>query len=350
MMSLVASPAARTVRRGATAHGAARPRAGRPCTRSVAAAAAATEGAVSRSGVGLHTGVEAEITIRAAAAGEGRYFAIIDDDGTERGRVPCAARAVGDTRLSTALAAPAPGGGEDAPLVVQTCEHLLSALEACGIVDVRLELRGGREVPLLDGSASPWVDALREAGMGYFGGAGALPAKTLRLTRPVSVYEGDAFVVAMPTEGRNSRLSYGVDFPHLPAIGEQWHSLEYTFDADTAQRYADGVAPARTFTDAATVDALRAAGLIAGGSLENAMVASPDGGWLNPELVRFEGSEQARHKLLDLVGDLALAASSGALGVPRGAHVMAYKASHRLHCKLAACLAEACELDDGGAA
>lgn len=254
----------------------------------------APPGAAVARGRGLHSGAEAELTLRAAPRGQGRYLVVYEAlEGGGEGRervVRCEAAAVASTTLSTALAGEA---GE----AVQTVEHLLSALEACGVADARLELRGGREVPLLDGSAAPWVEVVRQAQMGVFAAAGGDQGegqaagdqqrpRARRLVRPVNVHEGDAFVVAVPAQIDGARLSYGVDFPHLPAIGEQWFSLALQpGTAEAAAEYEAQVAPARTFTDEATVDALREAGLIAGGSLDNALVASRDGGWLNPDKV-----------------------------------------------------------------
>jgi UDP-3-O-[3-hydroxymyristoyl] N-acetylglucosamine deacetylase len=137
------------------------------------------------------------------------------------------------------------------------------------------------------------------------------------------VYQGDAFVAALPAP--TTRFTYGIDFD-LPAIGNQWHSW-----TPGQESFADAIAPARTFGLAHQIDQLRQAGLIKGGSLENALVCG-DQGWLNPPL-RFS-NEPVRHKLLDLVGDLSL------LGNFPVAHFLAYKASHNLHIQLAKELAQ----------
>jgi UDP-3-O-[3-hydroxymyristoyl] N-acetylglucosamine deacetylase len=132
------------------------------------------------------------------------------------------------------------------------------------------------------------------------------------------VYQGDAFVAALPSP--TIRFTYGIDF-ELPAIGNQWHSW-----TPEQESFAEEIAPARTFGLAHQIEALRDRGLIKGGSLENALVCDRSG-WLNPPL-RFP-NEPARHKLLDLVGDLSL------LGTYPVAHFLAYKASHNLHIQLA---------------
>ncbi|HEY9302522.1 MAG TPA: UDP-3-O-acyl-N-acetylglucosamine deacetylase, partial [Phormidium sp.] len=135
---------------------------------------------------------------------------------------------------------------------------------------------------------------------------------------PLSVYQGDAFVCAMPAP--EMRFTYGIDFD-LPAIGNQWYSW-----CPSQESFAEAIAPARTFGLAHQVEELRAKGLIKGGTLENALVCDHSG-WINPPL-RF-ANEPVRHKILDLVGDLSL------LGNIPIAHYFAYKASHNLHIQLA---------------
>ena len=140
----------------------------------------------------------------------------------------------------------------------------------------------------------------------------------MRLQDPLWVRSDDSFVAAIPSP--ELRFSYGIDFD-LAAIGNQWHSW-----APHIESFGAAIAPARTFALAHQIDQLRNAGLIKGGSLDNALVCAPDG-WINPPL-RFP-NEPVRHKLLDLIGDLSLVRS-----LPI-AHYMAYKASHRLHTQLA---------------
>jgi UDP-3-O-[3-hydroxymyristoyl] N-acetylglucosamine deacetylase len=155
-----------------------------------------------------------------------------------------------------------------------------------------------------------------------------------KLNAPVWVRQDDACVVALPS--RELRFSYAIDFD-LPAIGRQWYSwspVPVRVPQASRVRGQEGfgesfiaeIAPARTFGLAHQIDQLRAAGLIKGGSLENALVCGPSG-WRNPPL-RF-ANEPVRHKILDLVGDLSL------LGTIPQAHYLAYKASHNLHVQLA---------------
>jgi UDP-3-O-[3-hydroxymyristoyl] N-acetylglucosamine deacetylase len=201
---------------------------------------------------------------------------------------------------------------------------------ACSGVDhARIEI-DGPEVPLLDGSAQAWVEAINEAGvvvkdgeMGKSGELSPLSSSAFVLQQPISVYRGDAFVAALPAPA--TRFTYGIDFEN-PVIGNQWYSW-----MPGQERFADAIASARTFCEAKQIDQMREAGLIKGGSLENALVCD-DQGWLNPPL-RFS-NEPVRHKLLDLVGDLSL------LGTFPVAHFLAYKASHNLHIQLAKELAQ----------
>ena len=259
-------------------------------------------GEVTRSGIGLHSGTSTQVTIRPAAAGEGRYFVRVDLPGAPV--ISAQIEAVSPTMLSTELV--------KGDAKVRTVEHLLASLAGLGVDNARIEIDGA-EVPLLDGSAHEWAVAIADVG---------LVSQSAQVTRsilePIWIYEGDAFVAAIPAPAL--RFSYGIDF-ELAAIGNQWHS--WSPDRDS---FLTEIAPARTFGLAHQIDQLRSSGLIKGGSLENALVCGDDG-WLNPPL-RFS-NEPVRHKLLDLVGDLSL------LGAIPIAHFLAYKASHRLHTQLA---------------
>lgn len=259
--------------------------------------------AVTRSGVGLHSGRQTQVRLLPAPADSGRYFVRLDLPQTPP--IPAVPEAVCQTQLSTELAV-----GEAS---VRTVEHLLAALASRGVSDVRIEI-DGPEVPLLDGSALEWLAAIDEAGVSDRPSEAPILQP---LTEPIWVRDGDAFVAALPSS--ELRFSYGIEF-EAAAIGSQWYSWNPQ-QADFAQE----IAPARTFGLAADVDRLREMGLIRGGSLENALVCDGDR-WLNPPL-RF-ANEPVRHKILDLVGDLSL------LGTVRVAHFLAYKASHRLHVRL----------------
>ena len=260
-----------------------------------------------RSGVGLHSGQTGRVRLQPSDRA-GYWVGWLDDPGLPLQRLE--PQCVADTRLCTALAL-----GQRR---LATVEHLLAALAGCGVNQAELWVEG-EEVPLLDGSALPWVEAIGESGLRNCGRrqVPALPAD------PILIHQGTGFALAQPAD--RLRLSAAVDYPQ-PAIGRQFFSLELT-----PALFVEAIAPARTFGFRDQVDQLLAAGLIKGGALDNALVCDGDH-WLNPPL-RF-ADEPVRHKLLDLLGDLAL------VGLPQ-AHVFAYRGSHGLHTALAAAIATA---------
>ncbi|GAQ87054.1 UDP-3-O-acyl N-acetylglycosamine deacetylase family protein [Klebsormidium nitens] len=279
---------------------------------------------ITRRGVGLHSGVESIVTLLPAPAGTGRSF-IVEGSNQSSQEIPAHVDYVSDTRLSTAVRA--------GDCTVQTVEHLLSALQGLGVHNVRVQMTGGNEIPLLDGSASGWVAACKEAGIvpAVDGNGKHVERRSRTLKEVVTVREGDAWVAGFPSA--RPMLTYGIHFPQVPAIGGP-HWYTYTPEEGPGTSFENDVAPARTFGVFEQFEQLRVAGLIKGGSLENALVCSISKGWLNPPL-RFP-NEPCRHKLLDLIGDLALAEVDGS-GFPN-AHVVAYKASHTLHVKFAKAL------------
>ncbi|NEO31462.1 MAG: UDP-3-O-acyl-N-acetylglucosamine deacetylase [Symploca sp. SIO3C6] len=283
-------------------------------------------GTFERSGVGLHSGVLTKVRVMPAALGEGRYFVRLDLAGTPV--IPAVVDNVSETTLSTELGSLTQSGKAR----VRTVEHLLAALAGCGVDHARIEI-DGPEVPLLDGSAKLWAEAISEVGVvvieaerigkfedreKIFTQSPCLCSSYLELSEAVWVYKGDSFVAALPAP--TIRFTYGIEFD-LPAIGNQWYSW-----MPSQESFAEAIAPARTFGLASQINQLRERGLIKGGSLDNALVCDRQG-WLNPPL-RFS-NEPVRHKLLDLVGDLSL------LGNFPIAHFLAYKASHNLHIQLA---------------
>ena len=266
--------------------------------------------AFEQSGVGLHSGLTTQVRVLPAPADKGRYFVRVDLP--NQPEISACVEAVTQTTLSTEL------GWKEAR--VRTVEHLLAALAGMGIDNARIEL-DGPEVPLLDGSAQVWVESILQVGIE----TQAVSRQLQSIAEPLWIHQGDAFVAALPAS--TPRFTYGIDFD-LPAIGNQWYSwspdrLEGTLTIPSS--FAAEIAPARTFGLAHQIDWLREQGLIKGGSLNNALVCGAEG-WLNPPL-RFS-NEPARHKILDLVGDLSL------LGNFPLAHCLAYKASHRMHAQL----------------
>ena len=262
-------------------------------------------GASERSGVGLHSGQTSRVQLRPSER-SGYWLGWLDDPALPLHRL--GPECVSDTRLCTALLL-----GQRR---LATVEHLLAALAGCGVSQAELWVEG-EEVPLLDGSALPWVEAIGESGLRHCGVRQVpdLPED------PLLLHQGSGFVLAQPA--KTLQVSAAVDYPQ-PAIGRQFFSLELT-----PSLFVEAIAPARTFGFREQVDQLLAAGLIKGGALDNALVCDGDH-WLNPPL-RF-ADEPVRHKLLDLLGDLAL------VGLPQ-AHVFAYRGSHGLHTALAAAIA-----------
>ncbi|KAF3785470.1 putative UDP-3-O-[3-hydroxymyristoyl] N-acetylglucosamine deacetylase 5 [Nymphaea thermarum] len=240
------------------------------------------------SGTGLHSGVDVVVRLFPAKAGEGRYFVLGDNLSIV---IPaCINFAVGSA-LCTTLS----GQG----MKVRTTEHLLSALEAMGVDNCRIEMVGGDEVPLLDGSARRWVDAVEEA----------------TLCDAVDDY-GRCIEKLAPFVVEPVHILYGDSF--VPAIGCQWFSC---FPMDEFV-YVKDISSARTFCIYEEIKRMLSHGLVKGGSRQNSMICSAHRGWLNPPL-HFQ-NEPCRHKVLDLIGDLSLLAQYGSQGLPV-AHILVYK-------------------------
>jgi UDP-3-O-[3-hydroxymyristoyl] N-acetylglucosamine deacetylase len=254
-------------------------------------------------GIGLHTGRPIRLRLVPAAPMTGIVFRRVDAGGAE---VPARVEHAGRSFYATVLEA----GGT----TVSTVEHLLAALYALRVDDVLVEL-DGPEVPILDGSATPFVELVARAGRVEH----AVDRDYLTLVRSVVIEDMGKRIAAYPAP--EYRVTYAIDFDH-PLLGHQ--ELSASLWDETA--FVRKVAPARTFTFEHEVAMLRARGLALGGSLDNAVVIG-DSGVLNSEL-RFP-DEFVRHKMLDLTGDLAL------LGHPLRAHVVAFRAGHDLHARLA---------------
>ena len=263
-------------------------------------------------GIGVHTGQRLNLTIRPAAANHGIVFRRTDLDRT----IAACFDNVADTRLCTALADP------DMPSVqIGTIEHLMAALSALSIDNALIEV-DGPEIPILDGSAAPFVFLLDCAGSVEL----ELPRRVIEVCRTIRVEDGPAWAELRPL-GPAARattpvleMALSIDFA-ASAIGRQSASLRLTPDS-----FRHEIAAARTFAHAADVSQLQAAGLARGGSLDNAIVV--DGGTiLNPGGLRMD-NEFASHKLLDAVGDLALA--GGALHARYVAHRTGHALNNRL--------------------
>ena len=256
---------------------------------------------VSLDGHGLHSNLPCRVVLRPAEVGSGIRF-IHTPSGVE---IPAQAAFVGDCSLATSLTRDG--------IRLQTVEHLLSALMGLGIDHLNIEV-DGEELPILDGSAAPWVRLIQEAGVRPM----ALWPRFMRILKPVEVRRGEKWMRVSPHHGL--RIAYTIDFDH-PSIGRQ--SRELTLSPD---KYVRELGSARTFCMERDIEFMRSRGLAKGGSLDNAVVFSPTGP-LN-DCLRFE-DEAVRHKILDLVGDLLL------LGAPLDGFVEAHMAGHALHVELA---------------
>jgi UDP-3-O-[3-hydroxymyristoyl] N-acetylglucosamine deacetylase len=257
------------------------------------------------SGVGLHTGQKVRITLRPAPANTGIVFRRVDL--APPVDVPARAELVGEARLASTLV--------KGDVKIHTVEHLMSALGGLGVDNAFVDL-DAPELPIMDGSASPFVLLIQQAGVEQQ----AAPKRFLRVTRRVEVTEGDKWARLEPYEGY--RLSFSIDFRH-PVIERSTQSVSVDF-ADTS--YLREIARARTFGFMHEVENLRESGLALGGGLENAVVLD-EYRVLNAEGLRF-ADEFIRHKLLDAVGDLYL------LGNPLLGAFSAHKSGHALNNRL----------------
>ena len=239
---------------------------------------------VGLSGVGLHGGAPARLTLRPAPAGSGVVFCRIDVADRDQ-RVPATWDRVSDTRLNTTIA-------NAEGVSVSTIEHLMAALAAAGVDNALIDI-DGPEIPIMDGSSAPFLRAIRSVGLVDLDA----PRRAIRVLRPVSVRKGDAVASLSPAE--RFEIGFSIDFADA-AIGAQ--TGEIAVDGDS---FARELADCRTFGRLAEIEHLRKMGLALGGGLHNAIVV--DGARvLNPEGLR-RADEFVRHKMLDAVGDLALA-------------------------------------------
>lgn len=253
-------------------------------------------------GIGLHTGTKVTLTLRPAATNTGIVFRRVDLDPVVD--IPARAEYVGDTTLSTTLTK------EGAR--VATVEHLLSAMAGLGIDNAIVEV-SAPEVPIMDGSASPFVFLLQSAGIVEQAAA----KKFIRIKSPVTVTEDDKWVTFKPYDGFKVRFS--IDFDH-PVLASRCQTAEIDFSATS---FAKEVARARTFGFTHEIEHLRAQGLVQGGSVQNAIVVDRHR-ILNEDGLRYH-DEFVRHKVLDAIGDLYL------LGYSLIGEFTAHKSGHGLN-------------------
>jgi UDP-3-O-[3-hydroxymyristoyl] N-acetylglucosamine deacetylase len=261
--------------------------------------------AIRATGVGLHTGEKVAMTLRPARPNTGIVFRRVDTPNPVDLRAD--AFHVGDTRLSTTL--------EDGGAKVATVEHLMSAFAGLGVDNAYVDLSGS-EVPIMDGSAAPFVFLIQSAGIEEQSAA----KRFFRIKRTVEVRDGDKWARFEPYDGL--KLSFSIVFDH-PVFEKSAQEASVDF-AETS--YVKEVARARTFGFMQDVEAMRSSGLAQGGSLDNAIVMD-EYRVLNAEGLRF-GDEFVKHKLLDAIGDLYL------LGYPLIGAYTAHKSGHGLNNRL----------------
>jgi UDP-3-O-[3-hydroxymyristoyl] N-acetylglucosamine deacetylase len=265
--------------------------------------------ATKTTGVGLHTGARVEMGLRPAPVNTGIVFHRTDLP--QAAAISAIAVNVGDTRLSSTLK----GSGSS----VSTVEHLMSALAGLGIDNLHVDI-AGPEIPIMDGSAGPFVFLVQSAGIVEQAEA----KRYLRVKSAVEVADGDKWARFEPFDG--FKLDFTIDFPH-PVFGTENRHVIVDF---AEHSYAKEVARARTFGFMQDVEAMRSAGLGLGGSLQNAVVLD-EFRVLNSEGLRYD-NEFVRHKVLDAIGDLYL------LGHPLIGQYTAYKSGHALNNQLARAL------------
>lgn len=257
---------------------------------------------ISITGVGLHSGKDITLTLKPAAANTGITFIRTDLQDGENA-IPALWDKVVDTRLCTVVA-------NDQGASVGTIEHLMSALCGCGIDNVLLEINGG-EVPIMDGSAEPFIKAIEKAGIQTLDAQ----KRVIRILKDVQVEKDGKRVTLSPAN--TSTYSGRIEFDH-PEIGDQDYSIQMVNG-----NFRHEIAEARTFGFKHEVEYLRQNGLALGGSLDNAIVLDTDK-ILNEEGLRFQ-NEFIRHKLLDAIGDLYLA------GAQIQGEYKGFKAGHEMN-------------------
>jgi len=263
---------------------------------------------VSCTGIGLHSGNKVTLSLKPAPADYGIRFQRSDLGGLE---IPATVTHLGGIQYQTGLTREA--------VSVETIEHLMAALNALGVDNAIVELNSP-EVPIMDGSAAPWVHLIvNEAGVKKLQSA----RRYLKVLRPISLAQGDKRIALYPAE--HLKVTYSISFDH-PLLRHQSRTMKISEES-----FVEDIAPARTFGFLKEVEMLRQRGLALGGSLDNAIVLG-ETGVLNNAL-RFD-DEFVRHKILDVIGDLAL------VGHPVVGHLVAHRGGHALHTAFAAKILE----------
>src|SRR5437868_1920518 len=257
---------------------------------------------IKTSGVGLHTGVEVNLALKPAPENTGYIFVRTDLDDFE---IPASVEYLSHCSYATTLMRRG--------VVLSTCEHLLSALRGAGIDNCFIEL-DSIEIPIMDGSSEDFVELIQKAGVIEQEAS----RRIFRVLERVEFEQGDRRMSIEPCN--RYEIECLIDFPH-PYIKRQ--SLNFVFENGS---FGKEIASARTFGFTQEIDMLRKANLALGGSLENAIVLTPEG-MLNVTPLRFD-DEFVRHKILDIIGDFAL------LGMPIEGKITAEKSGHSVHASL----------------
>jgi UDP-3-O-[3-hydroxymyristoyl] N-acetylglucosamine deacetylase len=263
------------------------------------------ENIIKATGVGVHTGKLVTMTLRPAAINTGIVFRRVDLD--EVVDIPARSEYIGDTLLSTSLI-------KDG-VRVSTVEHLMSAFAGLGLDNVYIDL-DGPEVPIMDGSAAPFVFLIKSAGIG----AQKAPKKFLRIKKQIMVEDDDKYMILKPYEG--FKINFSIDFDH-PFFDDKNQSLSIDMSASS---YTQDISRARTFGFMSDFEKIKKNNLAKGSSLDNAVVFDDfkvmnDGGVRYPE-------EPLKHKILDVIGDLYM------LGYPILGELNAHKSGHSLNYQL----------------
>src|SRR3990167_6387568 len=254
-------------------------------------------------GIGLHSGNKVNLTLKPAPADFGIRFRRTDLGNLE---VPATVHNLAGIQLATGLARN--------DVSVDTVEHLMAALVSMGVDNVLIDLNSP-EVPIMDGSAAPFIYLIHEAGVKRL----QAPRKYLKIVRPIAISRGDKRIALYPSD--HFKVTYSISYDH-PLLRHQSRTVRVTEES-----FVEEIAPARTFGFLEEVEMMRQQGLALGGSLENAIVIG-DTGVLNNAL-RFE-DEFVSHKILDAIGDMAL------VGHPIIGHLIAHRGGHALHTAFAA--------------
>lgn len=257
---------------------------------------------ISVSGVGLHTGVDVNVTLRPAPENTGYIFVRTDLDNFE---IPASVEYISHCSYATTLMRRG--------VVLSTCEHLLSALRGSGVDNCFIDI-DNIEIPIMDGSSEDFLELIEKAGIA----TQDAPRHVFRIIERVEFEQGDRKMSIEPAG--NFEIDCVIDFPH-PFIERQ--HLDFVIENGSFGRE---IASARTFGFTHEIDMLRKANLALGGSLGNAIVLTPDG-MLNETPLRFD-DEFVRHKILDIIGDFAL------LGMPIEGKITAVKSGHSVHASL----------------